>query len=83
MSSFSLTELLTSSGPLLITDQLASPGDFLLHQLLSEYVKNFPDGKCVIISTSQDLTKWKAISSRSVSPFRIFRVLVFDSKYLI
>lgn len=82
MTSFSLTELLTSSGPLLITDQLASPGDFLLHQLLSEYVKNFPEGKCVIISTSQDLTKWKAISSRSVSPFRMFCVFVFDSKYV-
>ena len=83
MSSFSLTELLTSSGPLLITDQLASPGDFLLHQLLSEYVKSFPDGKCVVISTSQDLTKWKAISLRSVSLFRMFCVLVFDSIYVI
>ncbi|KAH9957340.1 hypothetical protein BC827DRAFT_1138180 [Russula dissimulans] len=65
MSSFSPSELLTSSGPVLFTDQLASPGDFLLHQLLSEYVKNFPGGKCVIISTSHCLTKWKAIASRS------------------
>ncbi|KAF8467932.1 hypothetical protein DFH94DRAFT_777448 [Russula ochroleuca] len=65
MSSFSVSELLTSTGPVLITDQLASPGDFLLHQLLSEYVKSSPDGKCIIISTSQDLARWKAISSRS------------------
>jgi hypothetical protein len=70
MSSFSVNELLTSTGPVLITDQLASPGDFLLHQLLSEYVKNSPDGKCIIVSTSQDLARWKAISSRSVSFFR-------------
>jgi hypothetical protein len=65
--SFSPTELLTSTGPILITDQLASPADFLLHQLLSEYVKDFSDGKCLIVSTSQDLSKWKTIASRSVS----------------
>src|SRR5258708_4381597 len=69
MSSFSVSEFLTSSGPLLITDQLSSPGDFLLHQLLSDYVKSSPNGKCIIISTAQDLTRWKAISSRSVGPF--------------
>ena len=51
----------------MITDQLASPADFLLHQLLSEYVKSSPDAKCIIVSTAQDLAKWKAISSRSVS----------------
>ncbi|KAF8267657.1 hypothetical protein EI94DRAFT_1729851 [Lactarius quietus] len=65
MSWFSVNELVTSSGPVVITDQLASPADFLLHQLLSEYIKSSPDAKCIIISTAQDLTKWKAISSRS------------------
>src|SRR6266576_5850679 len=70
MSSFSISELLTLTGPVLITDQLSSPGDFLLHQLLSEYVKISPNGKCIIISTSQDLARWKAISSRSVGLFR-------------
>lgn len=65
MSSFSISELLTSTGPVLITDQLSSPGDFLLHQLLSEYVKSSPDGKCIIVSTSQDLARWRTISSRS------------------
>ena len=69
MSSFSANELLTSSGPVVITDQLASPGDFLLHQLLSEFVKGSPDGKCIIISTSQDSARWKAISSRSVGSY--------------
>ena len=64
---FSVNELVTSSGPVVITDQLASPADFLLHQLLSEYVKCSPDAKCIIVSTAQDLAKWKAISSRSVS----------------
>ena len=48
MSSFSVCDLLTTSGPILITDQLASPGDFLLHQLLSEYVKSSPDGRCIL-----------------------------------
>ncbi|KAI0246450.1 hypothetical protein BJV78DRAFT_1135200 [Lactifluus subvellereus] len=65
MSLFSANELLTSSGPVVITDELASPGDFLLHQLLSEFVRGSPDGKCIIISASQDLARWKAISSRS------------------
>ena len=36
--------------------------DFLLHQLLLDYVKSFSDGKCIIISKSQDVTRWKAIS---------------------
>jgi hypothetical protein len=67
MSRFSVNELVTSSGPVVITDQLASPADFLLHQLLSEYMKSSPDAKCIIVSTTQDLAKWKAISSRSVS----------------
>ena len=67
MSWFSVNELVTTSGPVVITDQLASPADFLLHQLLSEYVKSSPDAKCIIVSTAQGLAKWKAISSRSVS----------------
>ncbi|KAH9969248.1 hypothetical protein BGW80DRAFT_1177013 [Lactifluus volemus] len=63
--SFSANQLLTHSGPIVITDHLASPGDFLLHQLLSEFIKGSPDGKCIIISTSQHLAKWNAIASRS------------------
>ncbi|KAH9962520.1 hypothetical protein BGW80DRAFT_1355776 [Lactifluus volemus] len=70
--SFSANQLLTHSGPIVITDHLASPGDFLLHQLLSEFIKGSPDGKCIIISTSQDLAKWNAIASRSVSSWCIF-----------
>ncbi len=67
MTSFSVNDLVSSSGPLVITDQLASPADFLLHQLLSEYVRSSPDARCIIISTAQDLAKWKAIASRSES----------------
>ena len=67
MSWFSVNELLTASGPVVITDQLASPADFLLHQLLSEYVKSSPGANCIIVSAAQDLGKWMAISSRSVS----------------
>ena len=64
MSLFSVSELLASTVLVRIIDQLASPGDFLLHQLLSEYVnivKSSPDGKCIIISASQDLIRWKTI----------------------
>ena len=59
-----VNELVTSSGPVVITDQLASPADFLLHRLLSEHVKS---SKCIIVSTAQDVAQWKAISTRSVS----------------
>ncbi|KAI0266948.1 hypothetical protein BC834DRAFT_823004 [Gloeopeniophorella convolvens] len=65
MSSFSVNELLTPGSLTLITDQRAAPGDFILHQLLSDYVRSAPDGRCIIVSATQDLAKWKAISSRS------------------
>ena len=63
MSWFPVHEIVTSSSPVVIADQLASPPYFLLHQLLSEYVKSSPDA---IVSIAQDLAKWKAIASRSV-----------------
>jgi hypothetical protein len=53
---------------LLITDELASPADFLLHKFLSTHLKDPKDAKCVVISVSEDLARWKAIASKSVRP---------------
>ena len=57
----------------LITDQLAAPADFLLHQILAAYIKAAAyDGastrpKAVVVSVSEPLARWKAVAARSVS----------------
>jgi hypothetical protein len=51
---------------LLITDELPSPADFLLHKFLSTHLKDPKDARCVVISVSEDLARWKAIASKSV-----------------
>ncbi|KAI0058732.1 hypothetical protein BV25DRAFT_1810118 [Artomyces pyxidatus] len=50
---------------LLVTDELASPADFLLHQLLAAHVKGRSDANCIIVSVSGDWVRWKAVASRS------------------
>ncbi|KAF9444788.1 hypothetical protein P691DRAFT_778008 [Macrolepiota fuliginosa MF-IS2] len=58
---------------LLITDTLPSPASFLLHRALTAHLKSSPTQtsnagvhkKATIVSVSEDLTKWKAIASRS------------------
>ncbi|ETW84998.1 hypothetical protein HETIRDRAFT_311089 [Heterobasidion irregulare TC 32-1] len=55
----------------LITDQLAAPADFLLHQILAVYIKTAAyDGastrpKAVVVSVSEPLARWKAVAARS------------------
>jgi len=54
---------------LFITDTLPSPASFLLHKALSSHLKSSSTTtpkSAVIVSISEDLWKWKAISSRSV-----------------
>ncbi|OBZ70698.1 hypothetical protein A0H81_09315 [Grifola frondosa] len=51
---------------LLITDELSSPADFILLGNLSAHLKNHKDSKCIVLSVSEDLTRWKAISGKSV-----------------
>ncbi|KAL9715604.1 hypothetical protein Ac2012v2_000046 [Leucoagaricus gongylophorus] len=53
---------------LFITDTLPSPASFLLHKALSSHLKSSSTTtpkSAVIVSISEDLWKWKAISSRS------------------
>ncbi|TFK65400.1 hypothetical protein BDN72DRAFT_801194 [Pluteus cervinus] len=50
---------------LLITDELASPSDFLLHKCLLMNSKEARDSKIIVLSVSEGLTKWKTVASRS------------------
>jgi len=52
---------------LLITDELAAPAEFFLHRRLGAHLKDTENSKCVILSVSEGLTRWKAIAAKSVS----------------
>jgi hypothetical protein len=66
-SPFGLPEGIT----LLITDALSAPANFLLHRTLAAYMKDYrrDDVKCVILSVSEDITRWKALAPKSVNLF--------------
>lgn len=63
-SPFSLPDGIT----LLITDALSAPANFLLHRTLAAYMKDRKDSdvKCVVLSVSEDITRWKALAAKSV-----------------
>ena len=65
-SPFDLPESIT----LLITDALSAPANFLLHRTLAAYIrkdrKDKDAVKCIILSVSEDITRWKAIATKSV-----------------
>ncbi|KAJ7207291.1 hypothetical protein B0H12DRAFT_1158977 [Mycena haematopus] len=53
---------------LLVTDQLSSPADFVLHRGLIDHLKgaNFENPKkAIVLSVSQGLTRWTAIAAKS------------------
>ncbi|TFY77892.1 hypothetical protein EWM64_g6116 [Hericium alpestre] len=50
---------------LLITDELGSPADFVLHNLLAVHLKDKQNARCVLLSVSESLARWKAIAARS------------------
>ncbi|KAI0633495.1 hypothetical protein C8Q77DRAFT_1057193 [Trametes polyzona] len=50
---------------LLITDELLAPADFLLHRHLTTALKESKTNKCVLLSFSEDIGRWKAVSLRS------------------
>ena len=64
----------------LVTDELAAPADFLLHQVVNGYIKEHPrpgrgaqpegdssNPKVIVLSVNEDSAKWKAVSSKHVS----------------
>jgi hypothetical protein len=67
---FSTTDLVASKHILLVTDELPSLADFVLQKMLSTEFKdnNKTFHKFVLLSVSQDLSWWKAIAAKSVSP---------------
>jgi len=68
---------------LLITDELPSPADFLLHRTLSAHLKRpirrheqlegerRNKTRAVILSVSEDLGRWKALASKGVRSHRL------------
>ncbi|OSD04129.1 hypothetical protein PYCCODRAFT_1365097 [Trametes coccinea BRFM310] len=50
---------------LLITDELLAPADFLLHRQVATHLKASKVSKCVLISISEDIGRWKAVAQRS------------------
>jgi hypothetical protein len=52
---------------LLITDELAAPADFFLHKSLGAHLKDNKNSRCVLLSVSGGMTRWKTIAAKSVS----------------
>ncbi|KAJ6509189.1 hypothetical protein C8R47DRAFT_12630 [Mycena vitilis] len=54
---------------LLVTDQLSSPADFVLHRGLVDHLKGakseIPTKKVIMLSVSEGITRWKAIAAKS------------------
>ncbi|KAF8148624.1 hypothetical protein B0H34DRAFT_736284 [Crassisporium funariophilum] len=50
---------------LLITDELLAPATFMLHRTLAAHMKRSLNSKCVILSVTEDITRWKALSAKS------------------
>lgn len=60
------SHLPTAGHVLLVTDQLASPADFILHRTLAVALKTTTSSRCIVVSTMQNYFHWKAIAARSV-----------------
>lgn len=52
----------------LLTSQLAAPGDFVLHRALAAQLKGRmnQEARCVVVSIAGDLARWKAVAAKSV-----------------
>lgn len=52
---------------LLITDELPSPADFLLHKALFSHLKSTNEAKCILLGVNEDYSRWNSIAAKSVS----------------
>ncbi|KDQ55622.1 hypothetical protein JAAARDRAFT_691454 [Jaapia argillacea MUCL 33604] len=50
---------------LLLTDEPSSAADFLLHKSLNSHLKGSSKSRCIVLSVSESLARWKAVSARS------------------
>jgi hypothetical protein len=60
---FPSTEFTAFSYPVVVTDQLAAPADFLLHRIITAHLKDNKRNSCILLSMSSDLAWWKAVSA--------------------
>ncbi|KAF8314262.1 hypothetical protein DL93DRAFT_2113397 [Clavulina sp. PMI_390] len=70
-----------------ITEQLDSEAEFLLHRVLSSQLKDRDHGHCILVSTYHDLSHWSTLESRSniqlSSPHLSKRFEFIDSQLLL
>ena len=60
-------DLLAVRKPVLITDQLQAPADFLVFRTVTTHLKENKKNRGIVLSTFNDVPRWKAIASKSVS----------------
>ena len=60
------TDLLALKRPVLITDQLQAPADFLIFRTVTAHLKENKQNRCMILSTFNDLPRWRTVASKSV-----------------
>lgn len=63
---------------ILVTDELSSPAEFLLHRSFVTHVKESKHSKTIILSVSEDIARWKAIATKSVCRSRTSRKLIVN-----
>ncbi|KAF9643363.1 hypothetical protein BDM02DRAFT_3181827 [Thelephora ganbajun] len=58
-------DLLAVRKPVVVTDQLQAPADFLVFRTVTTHLKENKQNRCIILSTFNDVPRWKAIASKS------------------
>jgi len=58
-------DLLAVKKPVLITDRLAAPADFLVFRTVTTHLKENKQNRCIVLSTFNDVPRWKVIASKS------------------
>lgn len=59
-------DLLAVRKPVLVTDQLQAPAEFLVFRTVTTHLKENKQNRCIILSAFNDVSRWKAIASKSV-----------------
>ncbi|KZT22202.1 hypothetical protein NEOLEDRAFT_1150189 [Neolentinus lepideus HHB14362 ss-1] len=65
MATFPPPDLLSSGQVVIVTDQILSPADFLLHRTLASHFKDHKDARCIVLLVSESISRWNAIASRA------------------
>ncbi|KZT30797.1 hypothetical protein NEOLEDRAFT_1052965 [Neolentinus lepideus HHB14362 ss-1] len=65
MATFPPPDLLSSRQVVIVTDQILSPANFLLHRTLASHFKDHKDARCIVLLVSESISRWNAIASRA------------------